>query len=121
MGETYEIEEEAAHPIAAHFKQPISQIEVEKKLAYYFEVMTEISALEATKEQLRKDILELGKGQESLSAGKYAAFFKKVSGRVSCDWQKAYKDAVGEMTEEDARKYIKRGEDTVRVEIKKLG
>ena len=119
MGETYEIEDEM-HSTAKHFTQKISEIEIGKKLAAYREVCTELEALEASKEILRKEILELGKGTDSIMGGGYAAFFKTVSGRVSCDWQQAYKDAVGEMSEEDVQKYITKGKDSVRLEVKKL-
>lgn len=117
--EEYEIEEDK-HPTAAHFERSIGDIELAKKLARYYEIGTEIMALEATKDALRAELLELGKGEESIMAGDYAAFFKKVSGRASCDWKQAYRDAVGEMPSADVSKYVKKGEDSIRVEIKKL-
>lgn len=117
MKEEYEIEES---PVVSHFKQPISEIELGKKLARYHELVTEIQALEASKDILRSELLEAGKGMESINAGGYAAFFKTVSGRVTTDWKQAYKDAVGEMPETDVRKYTKQSEDSVRVEVKKL-
>lgn len=120
MKEEYEIEEEV-HPTAAHFEKRISEIELGKKLAHYHELCTELLAMEASKDALRKEILELGKGEESISAGGYAAFFKKVAGRSSCDWKTAYKDAVGAMPEKDVEKYITRGEESVRIEVRKLG
>jgi hypothetical protein len=119
MSEEYEVEEEI-HPTAAHFEKPISEIELGKKLAYYHELCTEIEAMEASKAALRKEILEAGKGEESIMGGGYACFFKKVAGRSSCDWKTAYKDAVGAMPEKDVAKYITRGEESVRIEVKKL-
>lgn len=117
--EEYEIEEEA-NPIAEHFKQPISQIELAKKMARYHEVCIELASLEALKDALRAELIEAGKGEESIMAGDYAAFFKKVQGRVSCDWKQAYRDAVGEMPESDVTKYVRKGEESIRVEVKKL-
>jgi hypothetical protein len=118
-GEEYEIEDEV-HPVAEHFKQPIAEIELAKKLARYHEVMTELAALEGVRDGLRAELLEAGRGEKSVTAGDYAAFFQKVSGRVSTDWKQAYRDSVGEMPSEDVTKYVKRGEDSVRVEVRKL-
>lgn len=119
MGDIYEIEEEP-NPIVQHFKQPIAWIELAEKLARYHEVSVELAALEGIHKTLREELIKAGNGQESLMAGDYAAFFKKVQGRVSCDWKQAYKDAVGEMPEADVSKYVKKGDETVRVEVKKL-
>lgn len=121
MKEEYEIEETYADEVQKHFKQSISEIELGKKLARYHEIMTEIEAMNSCKEALRSEILLLGKGEESISAGGYAAFFKKVAGRSSCDWKAAYKDAVGAMPEKDVEKYITRGEESVRVEVRRIG
>lgn len=118
-GEEFEIEEET-HPVAEHFKQPISQIELAKKLARYRELATEIEILEEAKERLRKELLEAGKGMESITAGDYAAFFTKVRGTAKTDWKQAYKDAVGEMPEDEVSKYIKRSEDYIKMEVKKI-
>ncbi len=118
-GEVFEIEEDS-HPVAEHFKQDIAWIELSKKLARYHEVCIELASLEAIKEDLRAELIKAGNGQESLMAGDYAAFFKKVSGRVSTDWKKAYRDAVGEMPSEDVSKYVTKADDTVRIEVKKL-
>lgn len=118
-GEVFEVEEDA-NPIAEHFKQPISQIELAKKLARYHEVSVELAALESLKDALRTELLEAGKGEDSVMAGDYAAFFKKVQGRVSCDWEQAYHDAVGEMPSEDVTKYVRKGKESIRIEIKKL-
>jgi len=115
----YEIEEDA-HPTAEHFKQPIEQIELGKKLARYRELATEIEILEEAKERLRKELIELGKGEESITAGGYAAFFKRVKGRESFDWKRFSEDKVGKPTDEDKEKYGKTGEDSVRVEVRKL-
>ena len=115
----YEIEEDA-HPTVEHFKQPIDKIELAKKLSRYHEVSIELAALEGLQKSLRAELIEAGKGEESVMAGDYAAFFKKVQGRVSCDWKQAYRDAVGEMPEADVSKYVKKGEESIRVEVKKL-
>lgn len=113
-------QEAKVQKIVDNFKMGIKEGELAAKLAHYHELCTEITAMEASKDALRKEILEAGKGEESITAGGYAAFFKKVSGRVSTDWKRAYKDAVGEMPEEDAEKYITKGDDTFRLEVKKL-
>ena len=118
-GEEFEIEEEV-HPTAQHFNQPIEQIELAKKMARYHEITTELAALESLKDALRTELIQAGRGLDSIMAGEYACFYKKVQGRVSCDWKQAYKDAVGEMPEDDVTKYIKKGEESVRVEVKKL-
>lgn len=118
-GEEFEIEEDS-HPVVDHFQKSIGEIELEKKLARYHEIATDIAALEGLKESLRKEILHLGRGEESITAGAYAAFFSKVSGRVTTDWKEAYRDAVGEMPSEDVKKYVRKGEDSMRVEVKKL-
>lgn len=112
---------EDAHPVSQHFQKSISAIELEKKLAYYLELCTDIDALTATKDALRKELIEAGRGEESILAGNYACFFKKIAGRVSTDWKRAYKDAVGEMPEAEVQKYITRGEESIRVEVKRLG
>ncbi len=119
-GEEFEVEDDS-HPTVEHFKQSISEIELGKKLARYYELTTEITALEAAKDALRAELLELGKGERSVMGGGYAAFYTKVSGRVSTDWKQAYKDAVGEMTSDDVSKYVRRGEDTIKVEVRRLG
>lgn len=119
-GEEMEIEEEA-HPVAAHFQKSISQIELEKKLAYYLELTTEIEALTATKDALRKEILEAGKGEESLMAGNYVAFFKAVKGRTTVDWQGYAKAQLKDIPAAELEPYTKRGEDSVRVEVKRIG
>lgn len=117
-GEECEIEESPADQIVSHFK---GNVELSKTLSRYHELSVEIASLEGIKEDLRKQLIEAGRGEESISAGGYAAFFKAVKGRCSMDWQRAYKDAVGEMPEADVSKYIKQGTDSVRVEVKKLG
>jgi hypothetical protein len=118
-GEEFEIEEEV-NPTVEHFKQPIGEIELAKKLARYRELATEIEILEEAKDHLRKELLEAGRGMESLTAGDYAAFFQKVSGRVTTDWKQAYRDAVGEMPSEDVSKYVTKGQDTTRMEVKRI-
>jgi predicted phage-related endonuclease len=115
----YEVEEDA-NPVVEHFKQSISEIELAKKLSRYYELKTEIEILEQRKEEIGKELKEAGRGAESLMAGDYAAFFQKVSGRVTTDWKQAYRDAVGEMPSEDVSKYVKKGEDTIRMEVKRI-
>lgn len=114
----YEIEETPAERIVSHFK---GNVELSEQLARYYELSVEIASLEGIKEDLRKQLLEAGKGEESLSAGGYVAFFKKVKGRCTVDWQRAYRDSVGEMPEADVQKYIKQGQDSNRVEVKRIG
>lgn len=115
----YEIEEDR-HPVAEHFQKSISQIELEKKLAYYLELTTEIEALTATKDAIRKEILEAGKGEESLMAGNYVAFFKAVKGRTTVDWQGYAKAQLKDIPAAELEPYTKRGEDSIRLEVKKL-
>lgn len=120
-GQEFEIEEDSpTEVITGHFQTSIKDVELANKLARYHEVTTELAALEAVKDALRKELIDAGKGAESLMAGDYAAFFKKVQGRVSCDWKEAYRDAVGEMPEADVSKYVKKGEDTIRMEVKRI-
>jgi hypothetical protein len=109
-----------ADVITGHFQKDIKDVELAKMLARYLEVTTEIAALEAVKDDLRKELLERGRGVESIMAGDYAAFFQKVSGRVTTDWKQAYRDSVGEMPVDDVKKYVRKGEDSVRVDVKKL-
>ena len=118
-GEEYEIEDDAQSTVD-HFKQSISQIELAKMLARYHEVTTEIAALEAVKDDLRKELLIAGRGAESIMAGDYAAFFQKVSGRVTTDWKTAFRDFVGEMKPEDVSRYVKKGEETVRMDVRRV-
>jgi hypothetical protein len=116
----FTFEEGPADVITGHFQKDIKDIELAKMLARYMEVTTEIAALEAVKDDLRKELLERGRGVESIMAGDYAAFFQKVSGRVTTDWKQAYRDSVGEMPGDDVKKYVRKGEDSVRVDVKKL-
>lgn len=121
MNPEYEVEEDRPQDvITGHFKQNISQIELAKKLARYHELKTEIEILEQRKEEIGKELKDAGKGVESLMAGDYAAFFTKVSGRASTDWKTAYKDAVGDMPKEDVSKYTKKGDDYIKMEVKKV-
>lgn len=118
--EEFTFEAGPADVITGHFQKDIKDVELAKMLARYMEVTTEIASLEAVKDIIRAELMERGRGVESVMAGDYAAFFQKVSGRVSTDWKQAYRDSVGEMPSEDVKKYVKRGEDSVRVEVKKL-
>lgn len=120
-GEEYEIEEDGpAEVITGHFRQTIPDIELAKKLARYRELATEIEVLEEAKDRIRKELLELGKGCESLMAGDYAAFFKPVKGRVSIDWQGYCKSQIKNIPPEELAPYTKQGEDSVRLEVKKV-
>lgn len=92
----------------------------EEDLKAYFEMKAEVEMLQGLLEEKRNYILEKTKGMESAMAGEYAAFFQKVSGRVTTDWKTAYRDAVGEMPSADVSKYVKKGEDTIRMEVKKI-
>lgn len=113
-------QEAQVQKIVNNFKQGIQEGELAAKLARYREIQTEIESLEAIKESLRQEFIQLGRGEESISAGGFACFFKKVAGRVSTDWKQAYRDAVGEMSEADVSKYVKKGEESIRVEVRKL-
>jgi len=122
--EEYEIEEDPAEAIPKHFQQPISQIELAKKMARYYELKTEIELMKERLDELTKELKEAGKGEESVMAGDYAAFFTKVTGRVTTDWPRFLNEFVipkiGKLQEGDMTPFIKRGEDTVRMEVKKL-
>lgn len=118
MGEEYEIEED--NPIAVHFGKPIVEIELGKKLSRYHELCVEIASLEGLKDALREEIIHAGRGMESINAGGYVAFFKKVSGRVSTNWEAYARSQIKDITADELRPYIKRGEDSVRVEVKRL-
>lgn len=107
--------------IVSNFKMGIKEGELAAKLARFHELKGEIEIMEESLSLIRKELLEAGKGEESITAGGYAAFFKVVAGRTSCDWKRAYKDAVGEMPEADVKKYITKGEESIRMEVKRIG
>ncbi len=120
MKEEYEIEQDPGTEVVTHFKQPITQIELAKKLARYRELATEIEILEEAKERIRKELLEAGRGEESITAGDYAAFFKTVKGRVSVNWEGYCKAQMKDIPQVELEPYTKRSEDTVRMEVKKI-
>ena len=115
MSKEYELEK-----IIENVKQGLNDGELAAKLVRYRELATEIELMEESKAALRKELIFLGRGQESISAGGYACFFKPVKGRESIDWRRYVSDVVGNPSDADLAPYTKRAEDSVRVEVKRL-
>lgn len=114
-------QESQVQKIVDNFKMGIKEGELAKKLARYRELSTEIEALEASKDALRKELLELGKGEESIMAGGYAAFFKAVKGRESFDWKGWATEVAGKPTDKDKERWTTFGEPSTRIEVKRIG
>ena len=92
----------------------------ESLLARLYDNMEEAKQLATLIEMDKKDLKELGKGIENIIKGKYIASFKTVKGRKSVKWDKLAKDMIGKLTDADLEKYTEQGEESVRLEIKKL-
>lgn len=92
----------------------------EELLARLYDNLEEARMLALLIEQDKKDLKELGKGLENICKGKYVASFKTVKGRKSVKWEKLAKDMIGKLSEADLEKYTETGEESVRLEIKKL-
>ena len=92
----------------------------EELLARLYDNMEEAKQLATLIEMDKKDLKELGKGIENIIKGKYIASFKTVKGRKSVKWDKLAKDMIGKLTDADLEKYTEQGEESVRLEIKKL-
>lgn len=118
-GEEFEVEEEV-HPTARHFSQSMNEIELSKKLARYREIQTEIEALEALKDSLRQEFIQLGKGEEFIKAGDHVCYFKQVKGRESFQWKEWATKLCGKPTEADLKEFTKHGEDSVRIEVRRM-
>lgn len=115
--EEYEIEEATpAETVVQHFKGETT----EEDLRSIHELKVEIASMEAILEEKIRQVKEQNKGMENVQRGKYIASLKVISGRVTCDWKQAYRDAVGEMPEAEVQKYIKRSDDSVRLEVRRL-
>ena len=100
---------------------PIQPKEItEELLARLYDNMEEAKQLATLIEMDKKDLKELGKGVENIIKGKYIASFKTVKGRKSVKWDKLAKDMIGKLTDADLEKYTEQGEESVRLEIKKL-
>lgn len=92
----------------------------EELLARLYDNMEEARQLALLIEMDKKDLKELGTGVENVVKGKYVASFKVVKGRKSIKWEKLAKDMIGKLTESDLEKYTEVGEESVRLEVKKL-
>ena len=114
--EEYEIEESDAEKTVKYFGGEST----EEDLRSIYELKTEIASLDALVEEKIRQVKEQNKGMENVQRGKYVASLKTVSGRVTTDWKQAYKDAVGEMPGADASKYIKKSDDSVRLEVRRI-
>ena len=100
---------------------PIQPKEItEEILARLYENMQEADHLAKLIEMDKKDVKELGKGLENVIKGKYMACFKTVKGRKSVKWDKLAKDMIGNLTDADMEKYTEFGDESVRLEIKKI-
>lgn len=92
----------------------------EEILARLYDNMQEAEHLAKLIQMDKKDLKELGRGLENVQKGKYIACFKTVKGRKSINWEKLAKDMIGKLTESDLEKYTETGEESVRLEIKKV-
>ena len=100
---------------------PIQPKEItEEILARLYDNMQEAEQLAKLIEMDKKDVKELGKGLENVIKGKYIACFKTVKGRKSVKWEKLAKDMIGKLTDADLEKYTEFGDESVRLEIKKI-
>lgn len=92
----------------------------EEMLARLFDNMQEMELLAKLIEQDKKDLKELARGEETVTKGKFAAFFQTRKGRKTVDWQEFIKSQIGKPTEEDLKPYTKVSEDSVSVSVKKI-
>ncbi len=92
----------------------------EADLKEYLDLKTELDALTDLVKQKRESILEKCKGMESAKAGNHVAFLKTVAGRKSVKWEKFAKAMIGKITDTDLAPYTEQGEDSIRLEVKKL-
>ena len=92
----------------------------EELLKRLYENMEEAKMLALLIEQDKTDLKELGKGLENVAKGKYIACFKTVKGRKSVKWEKLAKDMIGKLSEADLERYTDVGEESTRLEIRKL-
>ena len=131
-----EIDFESAKPIkVAHEADPAKIVEffkgeeqtplhpkeiTEEILARLYDNMQEAEQLAKLIEMDKKDLKELGKGLENVAKGKYIACFKTVKGRKSVKWERMVKELIGKVSDADMEKYLEIGEDSIRLEIKKL-
>lgn len=121
--EEYEIDDErplnkGAKTVVDHF---MSSDLKEADLAEYMDLKTELDALTDLVKAKRDVILEKCKGMESAKAGKYVAFLKTVKGRKSVKWEKFAKAMIGEIKDGDLEPYTEQGDDSIRIEVKKIG
>ena len=101
---------------------PIHPKEItEQMLADLYDNLQELDHLSKLVEMQKKDIKELGKGSENIAKGAYVACFKTVKGRKSVKWERLAKDMIGTLTDADLSKYTEQGDESVRLEVKKLG
>ncbi len=100
---------------------PLKPKEVtEELLARLYENMQEAEHLAKLIELDKADLKELGHGLESVQKGKYVAFFKEVKGRRTVRWEDYVKAQLKTIPAEELAPYVKEGEPSVRLEIKKV-
>jgi len=93
----------------------------EEDLRAYHEMKAEIEALEGLLEEKRKHILKVCRGMDQAKAGKFAVFFTKVKGRETFDWKAWATGLCGKPSDADREKYTKTGEESTRMDVKRLG
>lgn len=92
----------------------------EELLARLYDNMQEADMLAKLIEQDKKDVKELGRGSETIQRGKYVAILKSVKGRKSVAWARLAKAMIGNLSDDDLEKYTETGDESVRLEIRKL-
>ncbi len=106
---------------AGEKESPLQPKEItEEMLSKYFEMSQELDHLSKLVEMMRLDIKSLGKGGETIQRGKFVAMLKKVSGRKTMNWKRLVKELVGELSEADTEKYQEIGDESIRLEVRKL-
>lgn len=107
--------------IVDFFSSDSSQAVLEEQLRSYYELKEQLEKIEEAIKENREAILLSCRGMETAQAGDYIAMFKAVKGRETVDWKRLVSDEIGKVEPETMEKYTKRGEDSVRVEIRKVG
>lgn len=119
------VKETTAEEVVKFFKgeeqTPLHPKEItEEMLARLYDNLEEARMLALLIEQDKKDLKELGRGSENIVKGKYVASFKVVKGRKAVRWEKLARDMIGKLSPADLEKYTETGEESVRLEVKKL-
>ena len=123
-GEEYEIEEDR-NPVAQEIVQHFSGVS-EEELEQYQERDTEIAALEALNEPIKKRLVDDAKksGAEFYQRGKFVAVFEHVKGAKRLDPKKVKKfleDQLGKLSDTDLEALYTEGAPQTRFKgVKKL-